>query len=1197
MFVPDQKKYRIGIDVGTASVAVVAIAVDDRFDQEFTDQDYPPNYDPTDENDETSYGDYQYLTHRLRLFDEPVDNNKGTLVSKNTARRVARMARRQIARRGGRLGALRDLGYKYKLIVAGDEFTKPSSTPLPELRAKAATEKVSLTDLMRIILRLSKRRGYKGEFRERAENKMGEVEFGAHELAKQLGSRTLGQYLYQDRYLRGKTTKLKLDDAADDKKSAKNIDANSNIERNMFALRRMVEAEFDIIWQTQSRFHPQLQGAAGAEIGKNLRDTLFHQRPLKSVAGMVANCTLEPTLPRAPKAQMAFQRFRIEKTLADMRWATGKQARHLSPAQKDVIRKLCQSQKTVSFKSIIEALEMAGCPKPVDRGLNLDSSHRPQINGNETLAAWRELDAYAEKNQPDFTVRLYDEFTKMDASTQISVINFLADITPDVFASENWPDLFPRFNGKNPAETALKRSKNAALIKFVNQLRPHDNFDHLSKMGFPKGRASYSVKALNKLSDHMENHRPELQPAHPTDCEIDRGDEESAIHFCYRHASTRRCDNAEPIATIKTLPAAPLTGSAVVDGAMRQIRIAVNEIIDEVGCPPAEIVIEMAREMSLGVKNRNERTLENSKNQNLRTKAKNAIIGQGLAPTKTNITRWLLWHEQNEEFCPYCEVKISLEAALSPNTEIDHIIPRKLTQVGRKLSEIVLVHHDCNQQKGSRTPFMAWGNTDRFESVKKAAARFEKNRNYRKAKILLLEDYESEVLNDESINGFADRQFHQTAWIAKAALAWMEPLCPGRVSVSRGAMTDLLRANWGLNTVIPEMRYQEQRKVFDTGGTLDPDSRTLAEVKEITEDDFKILRKYLEGHPPPPTERDSDKASYPGFDFDRRIDKRIDHRHHIIDALVIAMTSRRTFQKMARDYKFFSESEARKLEGESQDAFEKRIKKKMKNRMRTPRPPIRHLRDVARSIISNPNITVKPDRYVGGRFVQATAYRYVPPEKANHDGKAVLASRCRVLDLLGKSDAEMERNISDIVSPETRDAVRNEIAERRMQGLAHKDLKQSLIDTPIQHPVTKQPIKKVFCKQRTGRGFVSADKENLVEVIHGKDSQHRKYYLRDGYAYIDVLEQGGKFVSAIAVANIDAEKRRGQPKPANIRRIYKKDTLRDKRDGKLYVVQQIRQGGQIALTHIYETRTFGQMDASDGNQIATGKGLINFEVV
>ena len=37
--------------------------------------------------------------------------------------------------------------------------------------------------------------------------------------------------------------------------------------------------------------------------------------------------------------------------------------------------------------------------------------------------------------------------------------------------------------------------------------------------------------------------------------------------------------------------------------------------------------------------------------------------------------------------------------------------------------------------------------------------------------------------------------------------------------------------------------------------------------------------------------------------MDRFIDKRIDHRHHVIDALVTAMTSRGLYQKMAKHWK------------------------------------------------------------------------------------------------------------------------------------------------------------------------------------------------------------------------------------------------------------------------------------------------------
>ncbi|MCX8502047.1 MAG: HNH endonuclease, partial [Alphaproteobacteria bacterium] len=684
-----------------------------------------------------------------------------------------------------------------------------------------------------------------------------------------MGSSSLGEYLYHERFLRGKSTRLKLVAETDAKPKSKSKsksksqsttydpDQNSNIERNLYALRRMVIEEFEQIWVTQARFHPQLQGEKGDRIRQSFRDTLFYQRPLKSVAGMVRPCPLEPTLPHAPKAQLAFQNFRIEKTLADLRFGVGKQARPLSPEQKAVIRDLCQKQETVSFRTILAELEEAGCPKPPDyRGLNLESANRAELKGNQTLATWRSLGQEWEA-----------QFLALDTKTQVSLINFLADITPEIFESDDWLDQLERFKGKTDPETAEKRAKHQQLIEFVEALRRHEKFNRLSAMGFPSGRANYSVKALNRLSATM----------------AEQGcDEEAAITLCYPQASTRRAaDSAPVLPSVTSLAAAPPTGNATVDMALRQIRIAVNEIIAELGRPPSEIVIEMTRDMSLGPKARNLREAEIGKNQNRRTEAKKEIIKANLHPSDTRIRKYLWWQEQKGEFCPYCDQTISFEQAMSADTEIEHIIPKKLTQVRRKRSELVLAHRDCNAEKGDRTPFQAWGNSDRFENVKKAAKHFDKTKQERKAKLLLLEDYEAEVLTDESINGFADRQFHQTGWIAKAAIQWMEPLCPGRVSPSRGEMTALLRANWGLNTVIAEDRLANGRKVLDKGGKFDPETKKPLLPREITPADFTRLRKGWEGHRFSDEEKEAIKSQDPNFDFDRQIDKRIDHRHHI----------------------------------------------------------------------------------------------------------------------------------------------------------------------------------------------------------------------------------------------------------------------------------------------------------------------------
>lgn len=113
----------------------------------------------------------------------------------------------------------------------------------------------------------------------------------------------------------------------------------------------------------------------------------------------------------------------------------------------------------------------------------------------------------------------------------------------------------------------------------------------------------------------------------------------------------------------------------------------------------------MAREMSLGISRRNERESDINKQNKARREAEKEIRAHHQTPTPSRIRRYLLWVEQDKSFCPYCHKNISLAEALSGSaTEYEHIIPKSLTQVGMKNSEIVLAHHGCNQEKGDLTP-------------------------------------------------------------------------------------------------------------------------------------------------------------------------------------------------------------------------------------------------------------------------------------------------------------------------------------------------------------------------------------------------------------------------------------------------------------------------------------------------------------
>ena len=1098
-------RYRIGLDVGTASVGVAAVSLS-------------ASNEPLD-----------LIWHHVRVFDEPLEKGTGGLKSKQAARRLARMQRRQTDRRASRMRRIGALAPLLGLTGSG-VHAADSGRRLPAIRARAARERIELDELLQVMLRLTKRRGYAGEFRPRKETaRLGEVEGGSKDLQQQMAALaatlghpaiTLGEFLHH-RWQQGLPTRLKVREVDDKTTTA---DTSSSLP-NLYALRSQVEAEFEQIWQTQSVFHPVLNTTHnGTPLREVFHQAVFYQRPLKSVSGMVGQCSLEPTHARAPRAQPAFQRFRIEKTLADLRWGAGKRAEQLSSRQKAVIRDLLEQKDVVSFTAVYAALEQAGLSRPAGKGLNLDRLSRDELPGNRTRQAFRKLG-------------LGEAWAALNEGTRVQVINFLADLgSPEQLDDPEWHTRFtkkdntPRFAGPNA-------SRYAPFIDFINRLRQSDGFERLAKMGFEGGRASYSVKALNRLTEWLK------EPWWPQDWAGDmRPDEDQAIRVCYPEA------NNAPRQQCQTLPAPKATGNAVVDGSLRQIHFVINRMIRELGNPPQEIVVEMARDLSLGITRRNERERDIHASQKARREAAEAIVSHGGRVTPSRIRRYQLWRDQGSTFCPYCTGPISLADALNgAETEYEHILPRSLTQVGLKRSEIVLAHRHCNQQKGNRTPFEAWGDgrdSERWTVVEQRAAWLSSKGQHRKARLLLLQDFEKEVMNDESIAGFADRQFHQTSWIAKEAAQWLQAICPTPVSVSRGQLTAMLRRSWRLDTVIPEVRITEGLPLLDVDGN------------GVTPEEFQQYRQLWEGH----------AGAGNGHYTDRRLDKRLDHRHHLIDAITIALTSRGLFQRMAREYK---------LESERLSAGEH-------PRLKAVEPPIRQIREQALRAVTECALSIRPDRYPGGAFFQDTAYGVaLRPGNSRQE-----LTRRRLLSALVDPKkgtlSQARKAIASIVSDTIRACVSTAFESRIASGASPAQalampIFQNLYGRPL-------PVRKVTC-------FTGKYADGAITVVHTDKDQrsHHKHLVSDGFAYLEAEIKDGKVVRQKLVTTHEAMQGTRKPPGPGIIRLHKGDTVRDSKDNKTYRVGYFTSEGNIFLIPIVDPRAF-----DDIRESGSGKKKVSF---
>lgn len=1082
--------YRMGIDLGTASVGLVCVGLD-------------TNSRPTN-----------ITFHCVRIFQEPVIPATGGGIgsTKASTRGAARRTRRLIDRR---IGRLQNLAQIFELLGIEPKSIPPDNgLLLHEARSQSTSKPIKLEHLAKVFFRMAKRRGYAGGFQVKKAGDEGQVEGGIYQLNQLMkGAKCewLGQYLLH-RFKNGETLKLK---------KAKPV--------GLYVSREMVEAEFEQIWKIQSAVHPVLNEQRNGKTLKSIfHNVIFYQRPLKCVASMVGQCPLEPNQPRSPMSQPAAQAFRIEKQIADLRWGMGCRSQPLSREQKTVIRKLLHTKDKATFLQIYKALEKAGCPKPEHRGLNFDRPSRPELKGNATLKAMGKIG-------------LADQWQTLGNGAQISIINLLADLgSPQELDRGDWPS---RFRGKNGTPRKFKHD----VVEFINTMVASGKFDRLSKMGFDGGRSAYSIKALNMLVERMREGM----------------DEYGAINFLYPQPDTKQ-DLLTHLSPHKP------TGNIVVDVALRQMRHAVNQAVDAMGGdPPSEVIIELSRDMGLGLKRRGEIEKGINKNQRERNKAKEDLEKNGHPATSTNIFRWRLWQEQDTN-CPYCEHKIGLGAAVSGNeTNLEHILPRTLTRVGRQQDHIMLAHRHCNDEKGNRTPWQAWGqDKDKWKIITERARALEKKRRFTKARFLTLQDWNPEIINSDIIDNFTQRQYHETSWISKLAALWMRSISPD-VAVSRGAMTAHLRRIWGLNTVIPEARFESELPVFDTEKNL------------ISEETFERYKPYWEGH----------NNNHSGVQrTDQIIEKRIDHRHHVIDALVISLTSRSLYQKMATNYKALSE---RSQTGE-------RVKLKL-----SVSPPLKNIRTYALDMVRNYNITHRPDRYVGGSLFKDTAYgvTWVENDKdPNADPKRQLTLRMNLETFSNdksKPDA-VRKQLKKIVSPDTRRLIIDTFDQRIAAG---KTAKEALMN--IQHPQYRNIIQQV----KMLRGSASTAWEIEFNSRNStSEKPHYKFLQYDGYAYLELREVHRKKPEPHLVTQPEALKQKSQPIQPNTRRLFKGDTVEDTKDGKYFVVKSFReQGLLIFLIPVTEAREIADMDAtmkrcklsqkSQGRRTVSGPGIARLKLV
>jgi len=254
----------------------------------------------------------------------------------------------------------------------------------------------------------------------------------------------------------------------------------------------------------------------------------------------------------------------------------------------------------------------------------------------------------------------------------------------------------------------------------------------------------------------------------------------------------------------------------------------------------------------------------------------------GKRPSKSDVIKYKTWLEQNY-LSPYTGQPIPLAKLFTHEYEIEHIIPQS-RYFDDSLQNKVICEAEVNRLKNRQLGYefikshhgevvtLTGGRTVTIQSVEAYETFVKKTYADNRAKLryLLLEDIPDEFIN---------RQLNDTRYISKYIMSLLsnivrEEIKPGEyepeavsrnLMVCNGSITTKLKNDWGLNDVwnsIILSRFVRMNAICNT--TLFTASNTEGHLIPSVPDEFSR-----------------------GFNK-----KRIDHRHHALDAIVIACATR-----------------------------------------------------------------------------------------------------------------------------------------------------------------------------------------------------------------------------------------------------------------------------------------------------------------
>lgn len=823
-------KYRLGLDLGTNSIGWCMLRLN---------SDNEP---------------VAVVKSGVRIFHD--GRNEKTKEPLAVVRRNARSIRKNLDRKISRRNHLLNTLIKYFLLPSNENERKALAVLNPyELRSRAVQEKIELFELGRLLMHLSKRRGFKSNRKVDKEDSSGKIKPAIERLKDKMqetNKKTAGEYLYS-LMQNGKPVRARL----------------GRIDDEIYLDRSIIEEEYNIIMNEQKKYHKELTD----DILNEIFNIIFYQRKLKPQK--VGKCSLVPEETKLRKAHVLAQSFILLQKVQDLRVFDNNmlEFRPLNNDEKEILKRELKVKKEISYENIRKLLK-----KYYENGKYGMFSHETtdgKLQGNKTNVIMSSKDIIGE--------------SWYDLSPEVQY-----EIIEELFSDKDNNELSRLYAEKyNLNESQINGLLNKAVYKLdsgyirygktavekLNSIMDKDNLD----LHYAREKAGFGKENVPAASEFLEYYGKVL-PNSVIDPQIENPKNDEEIYG--------------------------KIANPTVHAALNQLRKLVNELIKLYG-KPEQIVIELARDLKNSRKAKDLIKKKIAENKKLNEEVDKIIQEYSethhtqIVKNKLNRDKVKLWLELSKDVlerkCIYTGEQISIAKLFSDDVQIEHIIPYSKT-LDDSMNNKTLSMKKANYYKGNETPYEAFKDSKDGYNYDDILARAKLLNNNSKFKRFTKDAMD--IYNKDG-KDFIARQLSDTQYLSKLALSYLQSLYAedkySSLWTIPGQLTALIRNYLGLNTL-------------------------------ISEDDNK---------------------------------NRSDHRHHAVDAFVVAVTSRSLLQKIS-----YAASLQEDLDNRNLSSYRNKLLEKMPE-------PFPNYRKSLKLSIDNIKTSHKSDRCISGKLHEDTAYGIV----------------------------------------------------------------------------------------------------------------------------------------------------------------------------------------------------------------------------